>query len=162
MTDCTNCGGRGHTGLRNGDDDLLCPTCNGTGEQPVGAAVAEALSEEAQLRIDLGRFDSAFDGVVKHSVSHDQVKYRREFTIARAILIGNLSADFHMLLDLLDAERKASAELREQVSKLTDELTKQKQQTDRFYGFYDEVVSIIENGEPGTRFQAIEMAVDTL
>lgn len=31
---CQRCNGIGYTNIRNGDDDLPCPECGGTGEQP--------------------------------------------------------------------------------------------------------------------------------
>lgn len=104
--DCKRCNGIGHLSIMH-DNDLTCIECGGTGEQPVTVATVEPLSAEAELRLQLAKLDQAYE-------DDDKDSFRRYHEAMFDITVG-LSFNLHMLLDLLDAERKTNAALREQL-----------------------------------------------
>ncbi len=127
MNDCTNCNGFGYLRVMNGDDDIACEVCGGTGDAPTSApetgntvAVEEKLSPESELRLQLATYDETMDS---DGSSVDFVALGRHDAAGRWLLM-HLEDNLHMLLSLLDAERKETQRLNRELQ-ARDALIKQ-------------------------------------
>lgn len=108
--DCKRCNGAGHLAIV-GDDDMVCPACDGAGE-----AVSEPLSAVAQIRLQLDKYHKAIE------YRHILKSYydAQEINAAKHELVSSAEDKFQALFDHIDTQATEIMRLQRELKTLTD------------------------------------------
>jgi hypothetical protein len=144
-----------HTALT-GFDDHGNPVDTQQPELGVTKSVEEMLSPVAKVRLELAELFAAhkqWTGEFKGYKWQEAMKKR--YMTAREVFYDDIDMKVKMLLDTIDSQQQELEALRGQVEVANKAAA-------RFYGYYEAVLGVIENGEPGHRYQEIEKLTDEL